>query len=160
MLGLLEQLRLLLQRQAQAGAGIAIVAAPGDLQQAAPAIPPAIARLSVAVPAGIGIVGDRLGLACQGQGLGVRLAVGAAIPPLPCSGQPLGAVVEVLHQSAQVAGLVPDLGQKRRLANPAIDLPARHRPIQCRHKNARDWAGIGEDLQQLLLCDWHSFLQA
>jgi hypothetical protein len=28
-----------------------------------------------------------------------------------------------------------------------------------RHKNARYWAGIGEDLQQLLLVDGHAFLQ-
>ncbi|MNP70267.1 hypothetical protein D3C76_1664810 [compost metagenome] len=50
---------------------------------------------------------------------------------------------------------MPDLGQKRGLAHPAIDLPAHHGPVQRRHKNARDWAGIGEDLQQLLIGDLH-----
>lgn len=41
----------------------------------------------------------------------------------------------------------------------ANDLVPLHRRIQDRCKNAGSLAGVREDLQQLLRCDRHSFLQ-
>ncbi|MNJ54023.1 hypothetical protein D3C77_494460 [compost metagenome] len=49
-----------------------------------------------------------------------------------------------------------DLCQERGHANRAVDLVASHGPVQRRQKNARDRAGVREDLQQLLLIDGHS----
>jgi hypothetical protein len=55
---------------------------------------------------------------------------------------------------------MPDLRQERGNTQPAFDLEPRHRVIQCGHKNAGNWAGVREDLQQLLRSDRHRFLQA
>jgi len=47
------------------------------------------------------------------------------------------------------------LRQEGCLAHPTVDLPTGHGPVQRGQKNARDWAGFWEDLQQLLLGKWH-----
>ena len=63
----------------------------------------------------------------------------------------IGAVVQVLDHPGQLARLMPDLGDEGRHTHRRVDFEARHRCIQGRHKKARDLAGLGEDLQQLLL---------
>ncbi|MNJ61227.1 hypothetical protein D3C77_570060 [compost metagenome] len=149
MLRLLEQLRLVFQRQAQPGTGGGVVRPPGELNQATPTEAPAVAREDVAHA---GVVHD---IANAFRLPGVLLGQGSIKPGWPHQHQCIGAVVQVLHQVAQVARLMADLGQERRLAHPAVDLEAGHGPVYRRQKNARDWAGIGEDLQQLLLGNGH-----
>lgn len=107
----------------------------------------------ITIAAGIYVVRDRFRLPCQRHGLRVRLAIRPVVPALPGGSQPFGAVVQVLYQPAQLARLMADLGQEGRLPNWAIDLLARHGAVQGGYKNARYRAGIGEDLQQLLLGD-------
>ncbi|MNJ30870.1 hypothetical protein D3C77_254830 [compost metagenome] len=78
---------------------------------------------------------------------GIFLGQGSIEPGRPGTHESLGAVVQVLHQVAQVARLMANLGQERRLAYSAVDVVAGHCSVQCRQKNARNWAGIGEDLK-------------
>lgn len=48
-------------------------------------------------------------------------------------------------------GLVADLGKKSGAAHLAVDAKARHGAVECGNKKARDLAGVGKELQQLLL---------
>ena len=59
-----------------------------------------------------------------------------------------------------MAGLMPDLSDERRNAQWRDDPVLAHGGVQYRNKNAGLAAGVGEDLQQLLLGDRHAFLQA
>jgi hypothetical protein len=48
-----------------------------------------------------------------------------------------------------------NLGDKRGYALRTNDLVTHHSGVQQRHKNAGNWAGVGEDLQELLLGNRH-----
>ena len=161
-LRLLEQLWFLLQRLAQPGAGGAVVRPAGDLQQAAPAIPPAVAGglVAIAVARGVGVVGDGPRIARQALRQRVGLPVGAEVANRPGRSQVARAVVEVLHQAGQLAAFMADLGQKRGDSHRRRDTEARHPAVQRTNKNAGARAGVREDLQQLLLSDRHADLQA
>ena len=54
---------------------------------------------------------------------------------------------------------MPDLGDEGGNTLGAHDLESDHGCIQHRNKNAGLAAGVREDLQQLLLSDWHNLLQ-
>ena len=130
-LRLLQQLRQLQQAliAKQPEAALAIVAAPGDLDQPAPAI-----TLTVAI--GLGGVAQ----ACR-ERAGVVLA------------QVL--ITAQLAHVLQLPGFVTDLGQERRLALRRIDLPMGHGGVEWRNKNARLAAGVRHDLLQLLFGNKH-----
>ncbi len=157
-LRLLEKLGFLLQWLAQPGAGGAVVRPAGDLQQPAPAVPPAIARclVAIAVARGVGVVGDGSGVARQALRQGVGLAVGAEVSARPGRRQALGAVIEVLHQAGQLAAFVANLGEERGDSHRRRDTEARHPAVQRTNKNAGSRAGVREDMQQLLLSDRHT----
>ena len=53
-----------------------------------------------------------------------------------------------------------NLSDKHRLTHSAVDLEMSHGPVTRRNKNARDGAGVWEDLQQLLLGYRHNFLRS
>ncbi|MNG41717.1 hypothetical protein D3C84_1310830 [compost metagenome] len=59
-----------------------------------------------------------------------------------------------------MAGLMPDLSHECGDTQSAFYIEAGHCVIQHGHKNAGNWAGVREDLQQLLRCDQHAILQA
>ncbi len=58
-----------------------------------------------------------------------------------------------------MAGLIPDLCDECGYGQSRNDPVLAHGGVQYRNKNAGLAAGVGEDLQQLLLGDRHAFLQ-
>lgn len=142
--------------------GGAVIRSAGNLQQPAPAVPPPITGrlVAIAVARGVGVVGDGPWVPGQALRQSVGLTVGAEVSARPGRRQAARAVVEVLHQAGQLAAFVADLGEECRRAHQRGDTEPCHPAVQRTNKNAGARAGIREDLQQLLLSDRHSDLQA
>jgi len=114
------------QVETQRLAALGVVRPAGDLNQAAPAIFPAITSHGIA-------------------------QVFAPLLPALGSGRPPD-----LTDIAQLARLMADLSNECGGALRAHDLVMLHRGVESGNKNARLGAGVREDLQQLLLSDGHN----
>ena len=125
MLWLLQQLGLLDQVKAQPFAARHVIGPPGDLDQATAPVLGAVAGHGVAQVFAAFVFG-----------------LGSRWPP------------DFLNVF-ELAGLVPNLSDKRGYALRPDDLVMPHRGVEYRHKNAGNRAGVGEDLQQLLRGNRH-----